>query len=162
WTLASPAASHIWSETELSKQRWVVWDISRELQAGQDCATQTFLQSKAGLEVYKVIVLDTDCVNETSGYGPGTGQYQSLNKQCSGPSSVDGIVIWEVRGIIRKHLASSVWVLGNIQVQIDTASLHAAPHSGPIWDILSEVEIKGMKRQCGEEHSPQLNRCSPK
>lgn len=32
-------------------------------------------------------------------------------------------------------------------------SLHAAPHSGPIWDILSEVEIKGMKRQCGEEHS---------
>ena len=63
WTLASPAASHIWSETELSKQRWVVWDISRELQAGQDCATQTFLQSKAGLEVYKVIVLDTDCVN---------------------------------------------------------------------------------------------------
>lgn len=26
-----------------------------------------------------------------------------------------------VRGIIRKHLASSIWVLGNIQVQMDTA-----------------------------------------
>lgn len=34
-----------------------------------------------------------------------------------------------VRGIIRKHLASSIWVLGNIQVQMDTTVIQALFHS---------------------------------
>lgn len=41
---------YIWSETELSKKHWVVWDISRGLQARQHCAAQTFVLLKTCLE----------------------------------------------------------------------------------------------------------------
>lgn len=48
---------YIWGETELSKKHWVVWDISRGLQAGQHISPVKKLPG-----VPKVTVLDTDCV----------------------------------------------------------------------------------------------------